>query len=187
MPRKRKARKPGQVGSKKPPSAIYSDMVKAKLATQPNGHGTGRPTVYNEDLANELCARLSGGQSLKSICGQDDMPSESSVMRWLFDPQGEKAGFWERYSRARKAYAEVLADEVVPIADDADIERPAAVNKARAQIDARRWAASVFNRSRFGDKPHVAIQNNQTLVTTEDPRELARRLALALTDITPSD
>lgn len=162
-------------------------MQRAKLATQPNGHGTGRDTVYNEDLAAEICARLSEGTSLKQVCLAHDMPTERTVLRWLFHPEAEKAGFFQRYDRARKAQAELFADDVVPIADAVDVESPAGVNAARVQIDARKWAASVFNRSRFGDKPNVAIQNNQTIVAAEDPRELARRLALALTDTTPSD
>ena len=34
----------------------------------------GTPSVYTPELAEEICARLSAGESLKSICRDPGMP-----------------------------------------------------------------------------------------------------------------
>ena len=54
------------------------------------------------------------------------------------------------YARAREDRADVLADEIVAIADSA--EDP---NKGRLQVDARKWAAAKLNAKRYGDKTEL--------------------------------
>jgi len=42
----------------------------------------GRPTLYTEELAAEICRRLAGGESLRRICEDDHMPGASTVVDW---------------------------------------------------------------------------------------------------------
>ncbi len=45
----------------------------------------GRPSLYTDKLAAEICRRLAEGESLRAICADKAMPGISTVMGWLFD------------------------------------------------------------------------------------------------------
>jgi lipopolysaccharide biosynthesis regulator YciM len=53
---------------------------------------------------------------------------------------------------ARKLKAEKLAEDAMDIADFADGSSSAAVNKARLQVDTRKWMASKLDPEGYGDK-----------------------------------
>ena len=74
----------------------------------------GRPQIYTEELAASICMRLSGGESLRSICNQEGMPCQQTVYSWIFS----RPSFLEKYTRAREEQAETMADEIVAIADE---------------------------------------------------------------------
>ena len=96
----------------------------------------GRPSIYSDELANKLCEELSKGRSLKKICLDDGMPCERTVMRWLAD--GEHNEFCQQYAQARNAALDVMADEVLEIADEGSED----VQRDRLRFDARRWYLS---------------------------------------------
>jgi hypothetical protein len=99
---------------------------------------------YTDELADEICERLSLGESLNAICKDDHMPSEMTVRRWaVHDVQG----FASKYAHAREAQADHYADEIVTIADTAED-----ANLARLRVDARKWFASKVAPKRYGDK-----------------------------------
>ena len=60
---------------------------------------------------------------------------------------------------ARKLKAEKLAEDALDIADTADESSATAVNKARLQVDTRKWMASKLDPENFGEKqgPQVNI------------------------------
>lgn len=103
----------------------------------------GRPTEYTEELADEICRRIMEGESLKHITDGDDMPARSSVHLWL----ANNGVFSDKYARAKENQADTLADELIDLADNATD-----VNKARLQIDTRKWAASKLKPKKYGDK-----------------------------------
>lgn len=106
----------------------------------------GRPSDYTKAIADEICERLSEGESLRAICLGNDMPNKATVFRWL---AGDEA-FRDQYARAREAQADVLVDEMIDIADGKhggeDVQRD------RLSIDARKWAASKLKPKTYGDK-----------------------------------
>lgn len=102
-----------------------------------------RPSIYSEELSQEICKRLSSGMSLRKICAESDMPNISTVMDWLSKNQT----FSAQYARAREAQAETLADQIVDLVDEED--DPA---KARVRMDARKWFASKVAPKKYGDK-----------------------------------
>ena len=53
---------------------------------------------------------------------------------------------------ARKLKAEKLAEDALDIADEADGSSSSAVNKARLQVDTRKWMAAKLDPEGFGDK-----------------------------------
>ena len=104
------------------------------------GQGSG----YSEELAASICAQVSGGLTIKEICLLDDMPGRTAVYKWL----GEHEDFANMYARAREERAELVADEIIAIADDGGLDP----NDKRVRIDARKWWAAKVNPKKFGDK-----------------------------------
>ena len=108
---------------------------------------TGRPTVYSEELTNEICRRLAEGESLKRICDSEGMPARSSVFLWLqLYPD-----FSNKYRQARVWQADTHADASVDIADQAVDRDNAAAIKVR--VDARIWVASRMRPRIYGPRP----------------------------------
>lgn len=108
-----------------------------------------RPSEFSQSVANAICDRLIEGESLRSICADDDMPAKSTVMKWL---ASEKfPGFVDQYARAREMAADTDADDVGHIARQVargEID-PAA---ARAAIDGLKWTAGKRQPKKYGDK-----------------------------------
>lgn len=127
----------------------------------------GRPSSYSEEVADVILQRIMGGEGLVTICMDDDMPGTSTVYRWLAAPENEL--FRDRYARAREVQADVLADEILRIADtpqvgrkvkiDADGEEEITegdmIEHRRLQVDARKWYASKLAPKKYGDKQQV--------------------------------
>lgn len=78
--------------------------------------------------------------------------SRSAWDRWV-QKSAERA---ERYSRAREAGADSLADDTLAIADEASPEQ---AQIAKLRIEARRWLAGKINPAAYGEKqgPSVSI------------------------------
>ena len=88
----------------------------------------GRPTAYTPELAAEICERMAAGESLRSICRSEDMPSEITVRRWAIE---NREGFSAQYARAFETRMDCLADEILEIADNASSEMSRLASAAR--------------------------------------------------------
>lgn len=138
-------------------------------------------TKFTQVLADQICERLVEGESLRAICLGDDMPSASTICRWL----GDNKAFREQYARAREAQADTLADEILDIADDATndwMERKNAddqpigwqlngehVQRSRLRIDSRKWFASKLAPKKYGDKLDIDAKTNGKLTMEVGP------------------
>lgn len=115
------------------------------VPSQPTeSQGKGRPTDYTEDLANNICERISNGESLKKITDEEAYPSRVSVHAWLI----KYPDFLNKYEAARDMQADVYADEMDDIARDEKLD----VQRARLIIDTRKWTASKLKPKKYGDK-----------------------------------
>lgn len=104
---------------------------------------TGRPSIFTQAIADEICERLSKGESLRTICEDDHMPGRTTVHRWL----GEGKAFQDQYARAREIQADYYADRIV---DDAMVATDAQIGRLR--MDALKWAAGKLAPKRYGEK-----------------------------------
>lgn len=128
---------------------------------------SGRPSDFSEATADAICAGLADGRSLRKICLDEGMPSQTTVFRWLADER--YATFREQYVRAREAQADALFDECLDIADDGsndymgedDTYNGDAVARSRLRIDTRKWMAGKLRPKVYGDK--LELNNNHGL------------------------
>lgn len=132
---------------------------------------TGRPSSYTKKAGDIICERLADGESLRSICSEDMMPSKTTVFRWL----KSNSAFRDQYARARELQADGYVDEIIEIADEeciyvrkldgklADPDDPddalleatfdrTAVMRNKLRIDARKWVASKLRPKVYGDR-----------------------------------
>jgi hypothetical protein len=117
------------------------------------GLGSGRPSKFSREVADFLCERIMEGKSLRAACSTVGMPSFQTVIKWLASEDPKFASFREQYVRAREVQAELLADEMIEIADEATDSHSA--NAARVRVDTRKWVAAKLLPKKYGDR--VAI------------------------------
>jgi hypothetical protein len=112
----------------------------------------GRKSEFTQAMADRICERLAAGESLRSICRDDDMPSWPAISNWL----QKFPEFAAQYARAREDQAETHADRIIEIADDDSIDP----NHKRIMVDARKWVAAKLKPKRYGDKAEVEHSGN---------------------------
>jgi hypothetical protein len=135
-------------------------------APPPKPNAVGRPSTYSQELADTICGRMAEGESLRSVCRDDQMPAISTVMLW----RNHNAKFSEQYARAREMLLDVRADEIIDIADDGRndfMEREIAegvvikvvdhehISRSKLRVDTRKWELSKLVPKRYGDKIEV--------------------------------
>lgn len=98
----------------------------------------GRPTKYTQKLGEEICVRLAGGESLRSICNDGHIPDKSTILRWVVTPEHE---FCNQYMIAREAAGYSHADSVVDLSDELRFVADADPQKARVAMMGYQWAA----------------------------------------------
>jgi hypothetical protein len=118
-----------------------------------------RPTKFNDELASNILHRLSMGESARQICRDKEMPSLSTLMKWLTDT--DKQEFSEQYARARGFQADYYADQVVDLADELDETADNnAIQRCRLRIDSRKWKVARMMPKKWGDKHAVDVTSS---------------------------
>jgi hypothetical protein len=128
----------------------------------------GRPSLYTQELGDQICERLGDGESLLKICKGEDMPSKTTVFKWIH----QDADFADNYARAREAQAEGFAEEIVAIADTGDIDR------IKTQVDARKWVASKILAKKYGDRLDLNMTGGLNITSLTDEELDAKLRAL---------
>ena len=139
--------------------------------------------VSLSDVQEELLRRVMEGESVISICKADDMPSRSTVFKWLNDDPQFFAAYWI----AKAWYTETAVEEMRQIADakmptyvDESGNRrvdPAAVAQARLRIDTRKWMAGKLNPRRYGDSSTLNLNDVRETKRPRSKEEIFARLA----------
>lgn len=136
-----------------------------------------------------VCDRIAHGESLRQICGDENMPAASTVFVWL----SEDSAFSEQYARAREAQADALFDDILGIADDGTndwmerknsdgqnigwMENGEALRRSQLRIDARKWMAGKLKPKKYGDKTQMEMTgdaDNPLQVVTRIERVIVR-------------
>lgn len=138
----------------------------------------GRPSAYNEEIADRICEAMVDGNDLVSICADPCMPHRSTVYRWL----AANPDFATRVARAREGLADFLDWRIGQEADACTNENAQAT---RVKIWALQWRASKLAPKKYGIK--VAQEHSgpdgspiRTQAEPIDDVEIARRIAFLL-------
>lgn len=103
----------------------------------------GRPSIYTEKLAKDICKRIAKGESVRSIGKDSKMPHADTIHAWVLD----RDEFSVQYARAKGIGAEIEFDELEEIArTEEDVQR------ARLIVDTKKWALSKKIPKKYGDK-----------------------------------
>ncbi len=144
-------------------------------------HPGGRPSKYNQDIADKIVQGLSMGKTLIKVCDELKI-GYSTVTRWIV----ENKEFGEKYTRARENQIDYLAEDIIQIAEDDSLSP----ETRRLMIDARKWYAGKLNGKKYGDKQQIDHGGTITLaalvessmrpaqITTDKPK---------IIDITPEN
>lgn len=124
----------------------------------------GRPSDFTKEIGDAICAQLAEGISLRTVCLAEDMPSKTSVFRWL----REHEEFRDQYARAKEEAADAFVEEMIDISDDGSNdwmeqlddegktkgwrENGEAIVRSRLRVDTRKWIASKLKAKKYGDK-----------------------------------
>lgn len=157
----------------------------------------GRPSVFSQELADEICERIALGETLTEITSDEDKPSPSTVWRW----QRSHDDFRKAIAHAREAQTRMWADQIVDLADDSsndwtirrrqngeaeEVLNRDHIERVKMQIDARKWLMARVNRADYGDKQQIdhnhSFADLSTVELGRKVRELLAKLGLELTD-----
>jgi len=127
-----------------------------------------RPSKRSPQVEDEICRRLSEGETLRAICRDEGMPPWRSVYDWI----AQDEGFAARFARAREVGADAIAEETLDILD----EPPERTNTEHGDKVDSGYVAWQKNRAeqrlkllakwfpkKYGDKQEIDLNVNSAL------------------------
>jgi hypothetical protein len=115
--------------------------------------------MYSQETADAVCSLLIDGKSLRAACRELDV-APPTILLWTKNNKE----FAEQYARAREIGYHLLADEIIEISDEADVEivkngqkeeldlSATAISRNRLRVDSRKWMLSKMLPKIYGDK-----------------------------------
>lgn len=122
----------------------------------------GRPSDYTDEIAEEICERISTGEPLAQICRDDHMPA----LRTVYDWRDARENFSANIARAREVGFDVIASDCLAIADETSNDTKIGTNgdaqpnsewitRSRLRVDTRLKLLAKWDPKRYGDKTLV--------------------------------
>lgn len=130
----------------------------------------GRPTRYAEQIAEEICDRLSNGEPLQAICRDAGMPAARTVSDW----KAKDPTFSANIARAREEGFDALAAECLQIADNIDED----AQSRRVRIEARLKLLAKWDYKRYGDKIAHDVTAETRFIPLNELTEKVRQIEL---------
>jgi len=137
----------------------------------------GRPTLYSTELAALICERVATSTfGLARLCElHADLPEKITINVWRY----KYPDFAAQYAQAKLIQADLLAEEILDIADDGTNDWMASfdengnpswklngehVNRSRLRIDTRKFLAAKLLPKQYGEKPDDKKQDEKSVV-----------------------
>lgn len=139
---------------------------------------------FSPELFDRICERIAEGESLRSICQDEDMPSTTAVKKWLIKDDG--GALVAQYTRAREMQADTLFEDILDISDDARndwMQREGEgasgyelngehIQRSRLRVDTRKWMAGKLRPKVYGDKVDLTGNVGFTVTIAGDDADL---------------
>ena len=126
---------------------------------------------YNDKDATAVCDAIASSRYgiRRVVAANPHLPSVTTIMRWLDDPENVK--FREQYARATDLRADLLAEECLDISDESehdgervsdheDVHATEQVARSKLRVDTRKWLAGKLRPKKYGDTLKVAGDEN---------------------------
>jgi len=138
------------------------------------------PAAEWAPVINEILSAIATTpKSLKTICEEiESAPTAKTFWQWM----EHDSELGERYARAKQAQLEVLADQIVDLADTericekvtikADGSREVVildqVERTKVQIDSRKWLLAKLNPKKYGERGILPVDEQGRVVVKVD-------------------
>lgn len=127
----------------------------------PKPHGQGAKTKYTFEMANEICDRMSAGETITKMCREEPrFPDRVTVLGWYLHGRGlsdaQFAEFHHMYLRAREAQAESWHEEMTDGARDVAEQRDS-IAKQKLISDNTKWSLARMSRAKYGDSQSIEL------------------------------
>jgi hypothetical protein len=137
----------------------------------------GRPTLYSEELAALICERVATSTlGLARLCEiHQDLPVKSTINLWRY----KYPEFSTQYAHAKLAQADLLAEEMLDIADDGSNDWMESfgeegdtvyklngehVQRSRLRIDTRKFLAAKLLPKQYGQHAEEEKTDNKSVI-----------------------
>lgn len=150
----------------------------------------GRSTTFSQEIADEICKRMSAGEPLAWICSDDRMPAPRTVSDW----KASHPEFAADFAYAREDGFDFIAADIMRIADTPvetiierstangiEITRQDALGHRKLQVETRLKLLAKWDPKRYGDRLAVGGADDMPAIKTEshvtvDPSEAYKLL-----------
>ena len=112
-------------------------------------------------ITDQICQELMSGKPLTSICRNKDLPSLSTVHRWI----DKHPSFAKQILQARRVGTQYYLDKMI---EELETVSAKDVCIVREQLHHYRWLASKLLPSLYGDKQEV-VQDTKVTITWQQP------------------
>ena len=118
---------------------------------------------YTQEHFDKIWEEMAKGRSLKSICKDEGMPTERTVMRRIASDDTIR----QQYVCAQEQRADHIFEEILEIADYSakdvnivdgmELVNHEAIQRDRLRVDARKWVLGKMSPKKYGDKTAVDV------------------------------
>lgn len=139
-----------------------------------------RVAIFNPKAADMVLSRMLSGESLRAACKVAGI-EPASFLRWTYaDPD-----LAQQYASVKRDMAELVAAEIIDIADEAPPITPlgtvdsGAIAHQRLRVDTRKWILSKVLPKVYGDKLAIGGADDMPAIkqdVTIDAAEAYKRL-----------
>lgn len=142
----------------------------------------GRHSTFTQELADEICERISNGENLRAICRDEHMPTWRTIYDWM----GAHPDFASAIARARELGADAIAESIVDIVDEqpsriysengGDRVDPGYVAWQKNRAEQRLKLLAKWQPKKYGDK--IGVEHSGHIETLTDEQIEAKIAAL---------
>lgn len=130
-----------------------------------------RASTFTQEIADEICERLSEGEPLRQICRDERMPAWRTVYAW----KTGDADFNARIAGAREAGYDAIAHECLEIADETGFDTLSTehgdransewISRSKLRVETRLKLLAKWDPKRYGDKVQTELSGSVQTVS----------------------